>query len=252
MDGSIMRYCAQCGNELDDRYSFCPYCGTPVEEMKSSKDRRRDSYAGSIVRCPSCGAVVGSFMAFCPTCGYEIRNAASNSRGRQFEQELKQAASVEQRCDMIRDFYIPNTKEDIYEFFIMATSNIKAGGPDTDAWLAKLEQAYQKAELVFGKSPELDRITETYEKYSHMGEVARRASGRRPSIDISVGIATIIAGIALTVIFGVLAATANANDLASLIYSDLAIFGAIIALLGLAVVVPKKSDNSGDSEKDEK
>lgn len=76
--------------------------------------------------------------------------------------KLEQINDVQQRKELIKNFYIPNTKEDIYEFFILASSNIEAGGDNTDAWYAKLDQAYKKAQLVFGDGQELERLTKLY------------------------------------------------------------------------------------------
>lgn len=73
--------------------------------------------------------------------------------------KLEQVKSPEQKDDLIRNFYIPNTKEDICEFFILAVSNIKAEDDCADAWLAKLEQAYQKARLAFGNDSSFSEIS---------------------------------------------------------------------------------------------
>ena len=70
--------------------------------------------------------------------------------------------------ELIRTFYIPNTKEDIHEFFILAMSNIKVGGSNTNAWMVKLEQAYQKAELSFSGTPEFERLKDLYDKAQSM------------------------------------------------------------------------------------
>ena len=68
-------------------------------------------------------------------------------------------------------------KEDISEFMILAASNIdmKAYGFNqgtltasqravSDAWMAKFEQAYQKAKLSFGNSPDFININSIYEQ----------------------------------------------------------------------------------------
>lgn len=65
---------------------------------------------------------------------------------------------------MIRNFPIPNTKEDIIEFMILASSNI-LGEDERDiyeAWLAKFEQAYQKALILFAGDPDIVRIQQIY------------------------------------------------------------------------------------------
>ena len=82
--------------------------------------------------------------------------------------KLEKTDDAQKKDELIRTFYIPNTKEDIHEFFILALSNIKIGGMNTDAWMVKLEQAYQKAELSFNSSQEFDRLKTLYEKAHSM------------------------------------------------------------------------------------
>lgn len=77
---------------------------------------------------------------------------------------------------LIRSFAVPNTKEDLFEFLILATSNInmqryndfnpisKSEQAVSDAWEAKFEQAYEKAKLCFGNTPEFKKIQTIYEK----------------------------------------------------------------------------------------
>ncbi|WP_102268298.1 hypothetical protein [Massilicoli timonensis] len=72
--------------------------------------------------------------------------------------------------ELIRTFYIPNTKEEIYEFFILASSNIKIGGMNTNAWMVKIEQAYQKAELSFGNTSEFERLKSMYVQIKKMNK----------------------------------------------------------------------------------
>jgi hypothetical protein len=73
---------------------------------------------------------------------------------------------------------IPNTKEDIYEFMILASSNIDVKVYDlgnsryatasrknvSDAWFAKFEQAYEKAKLTFGNTSDFENIQRIYDR----------------------------------------------------------------------------------------
>ena len=59
-----------------------------------------------------------------------------------------------------------NTKEDIYEFFVFAKSNLTASEEESSAWFVKLEQAYQKARISFGRTQEFKYIDELYSKVS--------------------------------------------------------------------------------------
>ena len=58
-----------------------------------------------------------------------------------------------------------NTKEDILEFLILASSNIKQVDERlAQAWSAKLDQIYQKASLTFASDPAFSEIEEKYAK----------------------------------------------------------------------------------------
>ncbi|MDO4289733.1 MAG: zinc ribbon domain-containing protein [Eggerthellaceae bacterium] len=156
-----MPYCVKCGSELLANAQFCASCGTAVPAVPES--HRRQVFEGAIHKCPNCGEVLDSFMPECPMCGYELRGVRSASRVEELSLKLEEAETAEEKADLIRNFHIPNTKEDIYEFFILASSNINTGY-EVDAWQAKLQQAYQKAELVFGEGPEMKRLRKLYKR----------------------------------------------------------------------------------------
>ena len=162
-----------------------------VEEpsIKENPTERKTVYEGKIHKCPNCGEVMKSFSANCPSCGYEIRGARVTTSvqelarklekiesqvmpafeekksimkkvfGRDFnnEDELEEAQDrfdeqkALQKANLIANFPVPNTREDMLEFMILVASNInvKKGIDDevSKAWLSKLEQVYQKAEL---------------------------------------------------------------------------------------------------------
>lgn len=194
-----MAFCINCGQELANGAKFCAYCGTTTNNPAS---QRRTVFEGEIHKCPSCGETVNSFLINCPICGHEFRGSeASNSirslmsKINEIEKNRKErktpsffksllentdvlTAEDEQIVALIKNFSIPNTKEDILEFMIIASSNIdtKIYGNNTetdsdreaasraisDAWKSKLEQAYQKALFSFSNGLELERIEKIY------------------------------------------------------------------------------------------
>ena len=106
---------------------------------------------------------------------YKITNKHQTERKVGYEGEIRKLSlklertdSIQKKDELIRNFYFPNTKEDIYEFFILALSNIKMGGVNSNAWMVKLEQAYQKAELAFGNSQEFERLKTLYQNAQSM------------------------------------------------------------------------------------
>ena len=137
-----------------------------VDELENSENEQRETvYDGELHKCPSCGERLDSFVTVCPACGYELRNVKTNSPVESLVKKIEQASSLDEKNELIANFYIPNTKEDICDFFILALSNLEDESYDTDdAWSAKLEQAYHKAKLSFGDTPEFEYLSQLYSK----------------------------------------------------------------------------------------
>lgn len=201
-------YCRNCGEKLMPNSKFCNYCGTPTnngknevnenkkEIHKEESTERKMVYDGKIHKCPNCGEVLNSFVANCPACGYELRDSKNSSAVEELSRKLEEieqnrdrskvstkilgafnlsdglTKTDEQKISLIRNFPIPNTKEDLYEFLILSKSNIEIDLYEntqikstrlavSDAWKAKFEQAYQKAKLLLkndDKMIEIDRM----------------------------------------------------------------------------------------------
>jgi hypothetical protein len=172
-----------------------------VPEIKHF-EARRQVFDGEIHKCPNCGEVLNSFIVKCPACGYELRGAKAADSVHELAAKLEQIESKrenykstsfvskiygddgqisktdEQKVSLIRSIVIPNTKEDIYEFMILASSNIDVKVYDlgnsryatasrknvSDAWFAKFEQAYEKAKLTFGNTSDFENIQRIYDR----------------------------------------------------------------------------------------
>lgn len=158
-----MAFCSNCGHQLADGEKFCAGCGRALEVAQNGNEKRT-VYDGKIHKCPNCGELLDSFTAVCPVCNYELRGTQTTSCVHELSQKLEKTDLLEKKIELISNFYIPNTKEDIYEFFILAYSNITGGGYGIDAWKVKLEQAYLKAKLAFGDSADFKYIDELYSK----------------------------------------------------------------------------------------
>ncbi len=139
---------------------------------------RRIRYDGEIHRCPNCGSTLPSFTTKCPICDIELRGVETVYSVAELTARLD---SVERRRGIIDDktilereiwiienFPIPNAKEDILEFLVLAASHIDISKANAEndklmqAWKKKFEQAYYKAKLTFGDSPDFQRIEDIY------------------------------------------------------------------------------------------
>ena len=195
-----MKYCTYCGQQLPDEARFCYSCGKPFNSYSSTPIIEPE---GTLHVCPSCGKTVPSYSLKCPYCNTEFRDLDAPSALKQFSKELQQIdestkqikirrrltrkateeatdkafalaaeRAADQKIALIQSFAIPNSKEDICEFLIMAVSNIdvKLYGNDdssrnrrlSDAWLSKAEQTYHKAKLSFGNDPDFEQIELMY------------------------------------------------------------------------------------------
>ncbi len=167
-----MKYCINCGQELAENAKFCANCGQAVEN-NSSANQRKTTYDGEIHKCPNCGEVLGAFISVCPSCGYELRGVKASNSVREFAARLADIQNDAQKIVVIQSFPIPNNKEDILEFMILASTcfdskeNLTGSGVKkdiSDAWLAKVEQSYQKAKLLFFNDTDFSKIQKVYEQ----------------------------------------------------------------------------------------
>lgn len=189
-----MAFCTKCGKSIADGAKFCGSCGAAVTTSGfESTGQRKTVYDGEIHKCPNCGEVLESFVVNCPTCNYEFRDAKKSISAREFSSKLDEIESSrltkglsakerhmnqfvlsetdERKISLIRSFVIPNNKEDLFEFLVLAFSNININfeplPPEkavSDAWEAKFEQAYEKARLSFEHTQDFEKIQALYQK----------------------------------------------------------------------------------------
>ena len=161
-----MAYCSNCGNEIKDGSKFCDSCGNEVQRNEKEKQKAK------IMNCPQCGAIINTFLSKCESCGTEFRGLDVSQSIKEFAQKLSEIDSDKQRLNLIKEFPIPNTKEDIMEYMILASSNIgykddlykdEEAEAYEEAWMTKFLQGYQKAKLVFANDRDFSKIQKMYE-----------------------------------------------------------------------------------------
>lgn len=179
VDGDV--FCGNCGKRIKAAAAPCEpvFSQAPTEESESpTKETKPKS---GITRCPACGEIVDKNAVICPSCGFGIRDVADGSiallsqkldlieskrpQKRKKDENDTISATDERKISLIRSWPIPNSKDDLIEFAAMASGNCIASpklGNDriaaedalADAWRSKFDQAYAKAEHLFGDSDE--------------------------------------------------------------------------------------------------
>lgn len=173
--------CSECGyknvisedniiNSEDEKKSF--------KKEKNNTNERKILYDGEIHKCPSCGKVLNSLVAICPNCGFEIRNSKCSYAIEEFSKKINSYTNTNQIVNLIRTFPVPNNKEDLYEFMLIAKTNLKNYDQNGDgilseieketisAWQTKFEQCYDKAKVLFSNLSDFELFERTKKEIS--------------------------------------------------------------------------------------
>lgn len=140
-----------------------------LHQLESSKPKQKEK-VGNLNTCPSCGSTVNSFQTKCSDCGHEFRNVQMNNSIKDLMSELKNIKKsnfkeddgdideeeyFKARAEVIRNFAIPTTKEDLIEFATKSIAEFKEKEIDYDelnsAWASKAEESISKL-MVFSKN----------------------------------------------------------------------------------------------------
>lgn len=194
-----MAYCKNCGTQLIGGTKFCQKCGCSVESENTGYTQRKQEFAGNLYKCPNCGEILKSFELNCPACGYELRGVRASSAVKEFALKLEAIESKreyekprglfasaeaqqrisktdEQKISLIKSFSVPNSKEDMLEFMILATSSMNMRTYDSAntnisksekeinaAWFSKVQQVYEKAKRSYSTDSTFTEIKALYD-----------------------------------------------------------------------------------------
>ena len=151
------KFCPSCGTPAGGVASPQPPQSSTVPpslQAAFASPQPATAKVGNIRKCPACGAQVPSMTAVCPDCGHEFSNVQAASSVQAFFEKLdaleqqaldaemneprknvlaamfdyssysRNEAIAKKKVALIAGFPIPNSKEEILEFLILASSRV--------------------------------------------------------------------------------------------------------------------------------
>lgn len=188
--------------KLDEDTAYCPRCGASAGDSPVSKNKAEGGSGRYARKCSLCGEELPAFALSCPSCGFKVGGrgpvgSISELSRRLDEIEAERPLPVEngglfaggtknydrffvsstdqRKVTLIKNFPIPNTKEDLIELVFHASTNLDAKAfaqtsnatasekAVSEAWYSKLCQAYDKARIVLADDPCLPTLQKRYD-----------------------------------------------------------------------------------------
>ena len=145
-----------------------------LHQLEASKTKQKEK-VGNIKTCPACGASAKAMELVCSECSHEFTNTKANSTLLKLLEEiekinnkeilspqiLKGAVDMERnklKSELIENFPIPNSREDILEFLAFSVSKGKdnsyisyfgEGYSTSGAWRKKADEIIIKSKIMF-------------------------------------------------------------------------------------------------------
>ncbi|MBB5219675.1 putative nucleic acid-binding Zn ribbon protein [Treponema rectale] len=174
-----MKFCTNCGKQLNDDAKFCDTCGAPVSgtqtpppipganENVADDTKRKEVFVGVKRKCPVCGEEVPAFALTCPK-GHELSGINVSKTSKDFQEGLIKYEGKEER-DFVASFPIPNEREELGNFMLMVASILKQdmqNGADqmrVSSFSSKFDEIKSKVYMMFKKDDPIFEETKKWE-----------------------------------------------------------------------------------------
>lgn len=197
-----MKFCTNCGKQLNDDAKFCDTCGAPlsgtqtppipgINENVGDDTKRKEVFVGVKRKCPVCGAEVSAFALTCPN-GHELSGISVSKTSKDFQEGLIKYEGEEER-DFVASFPIPNEREALGNFMLMVASILKQdmqNGADqmrVSSFSSKFDEIKSKVYMmlkaddpIFEETKKWEAsINELYDNYKKIIEERARLNERK-------------------------------------------------------------------------
>lgn len=197
-----MKFCTNCGKQLNDDAKFCDTCGAPISgtqtpptpganENVADETKRKEVFVGERRKCPVCGVEISAFALTCPN-GHELSGVKVSNIAKEFHDGLVKYEGEEER-DFVTSFPIPNEREELGNFMLMVASILKQdmqNGADqmrVSSFRSKFDEIKSKVYMmlkaddpIVGETKKWDSaLNELYENYKKIIKERARLNERK-------------------------------------------------------------------------
>lgn len=197
-----MKFCTNCGKQLNDDAKFCDTCGAPISgtqtppipginENVADDTKRKEVFVGERRKCPVCGVEISAFALTCPN-GHELSGVKVSNIAKEFHDGLVKYEGEEER-DFVASFPIPNEREELGNFMLMVASILKQdmqNGADqmrVSSFRSKFDEIKSKVYMmlkaddpIVGETKKWDSaLNELYENYKKIIKERARLNERK-------------------------------------------------------------------------
>ena len=197
-----MKFCTNCGKQLNDDAKFCDTCGAPISgtqtppipginENVADDTKRKEVFVGERRKCPVCGVEISAFALTCPN-GHELSGVKVSNIAKEFHDGLVKYEGEEER-DFVASFPIPNEREELGNFMLMVASILKQdmqNGADqmrVSSFTSKFDEIKSKVYMmlkaddpIVGETKKWDSaLNELYENYKKIIEERARLNEKK-------------------------------------------------------------------------
>lgn len=196
--------------------------------MNPSPDMAATQKRGTIHKCPSCGSQLAAFVSSCEACGHEFTDIEANrsitaltNRFEEIEREVddkglkgrnREKAILDKRARVIRDFPVPNSRDDLQQLMFFIQPKIVASvqpDPNIEDWRSKFLEVLNRAKNAYKNDAsalaEFDRLEASLT--TTVGKDLHLKAKRNPLLFALLG------GVAILAIIGVVVSQLDSRKL---------------------------------------
>ncbi|MCQ2094551.1 MAG: YARHG domain-containing protein [Bacteroidaceae bacterium] len=177
------------------------------QQQELIANKQASEKVGKILKCPNCGAIIDGMMGKCPECGHVFSGVKANNSIAKLSEDLNATSSYmgmvntftgsSPRADILNNFPIPNTKDDLMELMFFLKNKVpmqEVDGKLKSAYRCKLSECVDKAKFLFSDDKDVMLLAMQCEKM-----ISKENKSRKTTVIVALIISLIISSLGIII-----------------------------------------------------